>query len=235
MDQTSAAYHFGQIIGGLLGLVVMLAVPAAFIVALVLLIKTRKKAWLFLLIPSGLLGLAFLGLVGMGVVLGIREAQKAETTESAKSGADAGLSTDSLIRVKYPSHWKTLTKVNDEAQLQAGSPRREEYLLIFNESKSDFAGTLADYGAIVVGHLEKVLSGAEVSDPEKLTINGLNALRYQISGKLKGLNLEYYVTVVESPNHFHQVMMWTLKSKKETAFPIFQEVTSSFELTPDAK
>lgn len=235
MDHSSAAYHFGQIIGVLLGLAVLLAVPVAFFAGLIMLIKTRSKAWLFLLIPSGLLGFAFVAFVGgsfmFGVAKGIREAQKSADTTTLTSG----LSSDSLISVKYPASWKTLTKLNEDAQLQLGSSRREEYLLVFNESKADFGGTLADYGSIVSGNLRKVLADAEVSDPEMLTINGLNALRYQISGKLKGLNLEYFLTVVESPNHFHQVMMWTLKSKKEAAFPVFEQVASTFELAPDAK
>jgi len=232
MDHSSA-YQIGQIIGGLLGLFFLLAVPAGFIIGLIFLIKTRKAAWLFLVIPTGLLGLVFLGLVGAGVVMGLKRA-KADAAASA-SGAPRGelVSTDHMIGITAPSHWKILTKVNDEAQLQAGAPYREEYLLISNELKSDLDLDLKGYAGLLVGHLKDVMTDAVVSEPEEVTINGLKALRFTAAGTIKGLKVDYLVTVVESQKHFHQLMMWTLRSKKDSAFPIFRDVAGSFKVVDE--
>ncbi len=210
----------------------LLAVPAAFLAGLILLIKTRKAAWLFLVVPTGLLVLAFLGLVATGFVMGLQRAKENASTMSAK-GSEL-VSTDQMIRINAPSHWKVMTKVNDEAQLQAGSPYREEYLLVFNEPKSDLDVDLKGYGELLTGHLQDVMTDAQVSEPEKLTINGLNALRYTVSGTLKGLKIDYLLTVVESPKHYHQMMMWTLRSKKDSAFPVFRDVAGSFKIVDES-
>ncbi len=227
MQNTSSAYEMGyqagHLIGALVGALIVLAIPAAFILSIIMLIISKKKGWLFLLIPSGLAGLGLIVLLGIGVVAGVKAAKTNQVAHVVKSN-------DSLIEISAPGHWRTLEKINDEAQLQLGAPGREEYMLVFNEARSDFRGGLDEYGKLIVGHLQKALSDAVVSPGEKTTVNGLNAIQYTLSGTIKGLNVDYLVTVVESKKYFHQVVTWTLHSKKDKAFPVFRETTGTFKV-----
>lgn len=216
----------GHLMGVIFGALIVFVVPAAFILSLIMLIISKKKGWLFLLIPSALAGLGLVALVGVGIAVGLKEAKKGSAPLVLKS-------TDAMVEISAPGNWKLLTKVNDDAQLQAGSLIREEYMLIFNEERADFQGNLGDFGKIVMGHLQKALSSADVSAGEKLTINGLDAIQYTASGSVKGVNVDYLVTVVESPKYYHQIVTWTLHSKKDRAFPVLREAAASFKIVKD--
>lgn len=213
---------------GIIVLLLMVILPVVFIASLVLLLVTKNKAWLFGVIPSGILGLFLVALMGLGLFLKMNEIKK-ENVSAEKVPVDRVVtSTDGKARVKLPMHWRLLKNLNDDAQLQAGNLAREEYLMVINELKSDFEGTLEEYGALVSDNLKDALKDAEMSGPEKITVNGVDALQYEVSGSINNVSIAYLLTAVEGPESFHQISEWTLKSKEGTAFPIFQEVLQTF-------
>lgn len=235
MQSELSAYQIGQIIGGVIGLLIVVAVPLIFIVSLILLFTTKKKAWLFAIIPSGLLSLVVVGLFAVAFVRGFKKGfergmeGRSENVSAEKVPADRLVtSTDGLVQMKLPMHWRILKNLNDEAQLQAGNLAREEYLAVINELKADFSGTLEEYGGIIAGNLEANVTNATLSGPEKVVVNGLNGLQYRIAGTINNVNVAYLLTVIESTKGFHQINQWTLQSKEDKAFPVFREVLQSF-------
>ncbi len=232
MQGELSAFQIGQIIGGIIGVLIVVAVPLIFVVSLILLFTTKRKAWLFAVIPTGLLSLGFGVVFAVAFVGGFKrgmERQKQNISDEKVPADRLVTSTDGAVQIKLPLHWRLLKNLNTAAQLQAGNMAREEYLMVFNEMKSDFDGTLEEYSKIISGNLEKGLSGAIVTGPEKVTVNGLNGLQYKVMGSVNNVNIAYLLTTMESANGFHQVNEWTLQSKEAAAFPLFKEVLQSFQ------
>ena len=61
-------------------------------------------------------------------------------------------------------------------------------------------------------------------------MNGYNALEWEASGNLKGLDITYSFTAIETDNHYHYITMWTLTSRKSRHQDSFQKVVNSFRI-----
>lgn len=212
---------------GIVVIALLVVLPVAFLVSLVLLFVTKNKAWLFAVIPSGVLAALLFALMAAGLVM--RSKTVKQNISAERVPADRVVtSTDGLVQMKLPLHWRILKNLNEEAQLQAGNLVREEYLAVINELKEDFSGTLEEYADIVAGNLKDNLADGSLSGPEKVVVNGLDGLQYKLKGSIENVNISYLLTALESSRGFHQVNEWTLQSKEEKAFPVFQEVLQSF-------
>jgi hypothetical protein len=137
---------------------------------------------------------------------------------------------DGNSEVTVPLAWRELSNLNDEAKLEAGNPVLEEYLIVLTEAKTDFAIpiTLDRYAEINLGTLRRVVKGATVSSPTKLTIDGRNAVQYEVRGTVDLLNIVYLVTYVDGRKHVHQVVSWTLGSKYASNKSRFESVAKTF-------
>lgn len=232
-DSISPTYQFGYVMGGIVGLLLLVAIPLAFIISLILLIVSKKKGWLFLLIPSGLLSLLLVVGFGVAVFMGITKG--IENTSKLKSDQVVPddrvvASNDDQVKVKLPSHWDLLTNLNEAAQLQAGNPRREEYLMVISDSKEDFNGSLPEYSDLIIRRLSDVLQDLSVEGPKKVTLDGREAMEYEVAGVVEGVSIHYIFTIAEGDSGFHQVIVWTLKSKRDVAWPVFREVLGTVSI-----
>ena len=137
---------------------------------------------------------------------------------------------DGNSEVSVPDAWRELSNLNDEAKLEAGNPTLEEYLIVLTEAKTDFAIpiTLERYAEINLGTLRRVVQGATVSSPTKLTVDGRNAVQYEVRGTVDLLNIVYLVTYVDGRKHVHQIVAWTLGSKYSSNKSRFEQVAKSF-------
>jgi hypothetical protein len=66
-------------------------------------------------------------------------------------------------------------------------------------------------------------------DPEILDISGNHALRYQLTGSMDGLNLVYWHVTIETEDHYHQMLFWSLKSKFSKNQDDFDAAIKSFK------
>lgn len=232
-DTNSAAYQMGVVFGGLVGLFILVAVPLSFIVSLIFLIMSKKKGWLFLVIPSGLLSLLLVVIFGAGVAMGLykryEDVAKLQSKEVVPDDRVVA-SSDDLVKLKLPGHWTLLTNLNEAAQLQAGNPRKEEYLMVITDSKTDFTGSLREYSDVIIGRLKDALQDLSVEGPKEVTLDGLKALEYEVAGVIEGVSVRYIFTIAESESGFHQVIVWTLKSKRDAAWPVFREVLGTVNI-----
>lgn len=230
-DTNSAAYKAGEAIGMVIGIVLMLAIPALFILCLVKLVYTKKKGWLFGLIASGIPILGFFVVVAFGAYTGAKGAFSAKSTTPsifATKAPDRKVDVpNSDITLVLPGHWVDLDNLNEEADLGAGNLANEEYFIVMAESKIDFDGDLAEYSAITSGGMVDALENAEITEPKEISINGLPAIQREISGTIDRAKICYLHTTIESKGHFYQAMGWTLKSRRDTAFPVITSVIDS--------
>jgi len=77
----------------------------------------------------------------------------------------------------------------------------------------------------MIGHN---LKNYRESDQEVLDIGGNPALRYRLTGSVDGLNIVYWHITIETENHYHQMLMWSLKSKFAQNQDDFESVLQSF-------
>jgi len=52
-------------------------------------------------------------------------------------------------------------------------------------------------------------------------------------GAIKNVKLAYHVATVETPEHYHQIITWTLLSRKDKNRPVLQNVIDSFKIVPE--
>ncbi|OLP16308.1 hypothetical protein BST81_22190 [Leptolyngbya sp. 'hensonii'] len=138
-------------------------------------------------------------------------------------------SSDGKLQVTVPVDWKEDRDLNEKAELQVSNRADELYTIVLSESKSDFKDmTLARHSELTREILVKNLTSPQVSDPEKLTVNGVPALQYEIQGTIDNLNVTYLHTTVETATSYNQIISWTLRSRYAKNSPKLQAVIRSF-------
>ena len=182
--------------------------------------RRRFPGWLIAVIAAGsVFALILCAIVVIGVL----------TLLGQKVTPTMITSDDNTSQVTVPGTWQKLSNLNDVADLQAGYPRQEQYLIVITESKADMVDMdLEAYTRIILQKLTKNVQSPEVSAPRNLIINGRSAIQYEVRGIVKNLKVAYWLTSVDGAKHFHQVLAWTLVSKVEENRPILQGVVESF-------
>ena len=134
--------------------------------------------------------------------------------------------------VMMPATWSKRTDLNDNADLQIGNPFKEAYAIIVSENKMDFDNlTLEGHSNLTRSFIKKSLLKYQESEPEYLTTIGkLRALRYRLTGTIEGLNVVYWHVTLETKKYYHQMLIWSLKSKFANNEADFNDVIRSFEV-----
>jgi hypothetical protein len=152
--------------------------------------------------------------------------------EDAVSGAPQQLrSSDGSLEITVPGSWK-VDKLNDQATIQAANRMAELYVIVLSEPKDDFADmTLQKYSeATRSQQLKSMKSGAE-EGPTARTLNGLPAIEYVLRGSVDGANVVMKHVAVDGTKRFHQVLVWTLKSKWDAEQATLDAVVASLKET----
>ncbi|HVF88941.1 MAG TPA: hypothetical protein VNH22_02665 [Blastocatellia bacterium] len=161
----------------------------------------------------------------------------AEENNSAGAASAVITSSDGLSRITLPPGWKQEQELHEQADLQAADRANEMYVIVMSESKEDFRDmTVEKHSEFTRSALTEKLESPELSEPEKVTVDGLPGTQYEIRGGVDNLNIAYLHTTLESPTHFHQILAWTLKSRFDKNRPVLDAVIHSFkEVAPASK
>lgn len=153
----------------------------------------------------------------------------AETAAPAIEGTVMS-SPDGRVQITTPDDWNAMSDLNDVAIIQAANLVKEQYIIVIDDSKEDFAEPdLAQYSDVTSQLIVDGLAGAEVAAPTPLSINGNSALQKEIQGTIGDVNVAYLHTSIETDTHFYQLLSWTLKSRFDKNGPILKDVTNSFQ------
>jgi len=137
---------------------------------------------------------------------------------------------DQSFAVTMPASWSLRSDLNQVADLQMGNPFKEAYTIVISENKMDFDEiTLAEHSDITRSMIRQGLKNYHESGPEEFDIDGNPALRYRLTGSVDGLNIVYWHVTIETENHYHQMLLWSLKSKFAENEADFDSVIQSFE------
>ncbi|MBK1792244.1 hypothetical protein [Persicirhabdus sediminis] len=231
----SSAYQIGKVIGGLIGLAIFLGIPVLAVISTVMYVKSKRSGWMVAMILS--IASVLVGLVLVPVLfIGAKAYKEGADRAMAELAAEERIieSDDGLLKIQMRDGWQQRSDLNENAQLQCGNPRLEEYLIVLNDSKLDIDLTMDEYTQAYVQELEGLMDNAEVGEIHQLKIAGRDAQQVEILGSIDKIQLVYQYTFFEDEQHFYKVLAWTLKSKKPTAFKNFNKALASIQLTSSA-
>jgi len=132
--------------------------------------------------------------------------------------------------VLKPGSWSTMDDLNEGANLQMGNLFKEAYVVILTESKQDLDNMgMQDHSDLTRSFLREVLKNYQESQPVKLDIGSHSALRYRLSGSVDSIKIVYWHVTIETGDHFHQMLLWSLPSKFSGNEADFNSVIRSFK------
>lgn len=142
-------------------------------------------------------------------------------------------SPDGKFQLTVPGGWSENASLNDQADIKAANKIEEVYVIVITEAKSDFAGemSLDEFTRITREAILANLESPDSTEPRPVTVNGNPARAYEIQGAVKNVKLAYLVTTVGTTDHYHQIITWTLQSRKDKNQKVLQEVIDSFRPT----
>ncbi|HEX2053382.1 MAG TPA: hypothetical protein VHJ78_06630 [Actinomycetota bacterium] len=143
-------------------------------------------------------------------------------------------SPDGALQFRVPTTWTQEDGLNEVAALQAGDPNREAYGVVIEDPRRVFASMdLAKFADQQMQELAKRVGLANLTGPERLTVDGKPALQYRLKGFHNAVEVVYLYTFVETPDRFLKIITWSLASNFERNKGVLEQVTASIrELKP---
>lgn len=130
---------------------------------------------------------------------------------SAVSNVTLVTTGDKRAGITIPEGWTSDSGLTTGADIQASHPSTEDYMVVLQEDRSDFSQntTITDYFKLVNDNMKLSMKNPVQDKPRQITVGGLNALQYVLTGEVGRVKVSYLVTLVASENHFTQVLLWT--------------------------
>ena len=129
-----------------------------------------------------------------------------------------------------PDGWAILDDLNDQADLGMGNYIREAYALFLTEPKTDFDDGI-DYRShsdITRENMKYVINDYSETDGEEVTTDaGFKGVSYEIRGQVEGLDIIYLHVTVETDDHLHQILQWSLPKKYDRNLEDYNAVWKS--------
>jgi hypothetical protein len=151
------------------------------------------------------------------------------------SGPKVLKSPDGKFQLTVPGGWQDKPSLNAKASIGAANPLDEMYVIVITESKADFTAemTLDEFTNVTRNSITSNLLTPEATQPQPVSVNGNSARAYEVDGVIKSVKLAYRIATVETPEHYHQIITWTLMSRKDSNRGALQQVIDSFRPAAD--
>jgi hypothetical protein len=136
------------------------------------------------------------------------------------------------VTAHKPDGRTILDDLNDQADLGMGNYIREAYALILTEPKTDFEDrmTYETHSDITRENMETMVSGLEETDGIFVTTAaGHEGVSYEIRGSVDGIDIVYLHVTVETDDHIHQILQWSLPSKYKKNLEDYNAVWKSLK------
>ena len=170
---------------------------------------------------------AIAGSIAMAVV-NIAIASKTPGSLIGPSQPETFLSASGEFQVTADDSWSVHDDLHDEADLSIGSLFEEKYLIVLTEPKSDFSEdySLEDHTLWV----EESFAGESPLPvaANETSIGGYEAQQFEFDDVVDDYAITYLVTTIETEEHFHQLIAWTLTENFGRLEQELRDVTASF-------
>ena len=182
------------------------------------------KTCLIVGLIGGVLGLICCAVCG-GLVMWVQTLSTDSTETRMVKDAKTGAS------IQVPKNWDLSMSLNPIAEIQVGNEFADKYVMVIIEPKSDFPrGTsINSYANLVLRSMKMENPGLSRSDNKQLTINGKPATQFRLTGRVEGVNVVYWITVVRGARHFYQIVGWTSSRSESKNRESIMNVVNSFK------
>ena len=137
---------------------------------------------------------------------------------------------DESFAVIMPATWSLRSDLNDSAELQMGNSFKEAYAVILSDNKMDLDDlSLDEHSNLTRSFISSGLRNYEGSDPDYFYVGEFEAVRYRLEGIIDGIHAVYWHVTIETDEYFHQILLWSLKSRFSKNEDDFESVVQSFE------
>ena len=144
-------------------------------------------------------------------------------------------SSDGTTQLTLPGGWREEKEMNDSAILQAASRFQEMYIIVIKEHKQDYheGATLQEFTELSRTSLMTTVKEPQATEPIAAPIGAYSAMEYQLAGSVDKIKVKYICATVETPNHYYQVLTWTLPSRFAKNEATLRQVMQSFKELKD--
>jgi len=149
------------------------------------------------------------------------------------TGSTVLRSPDGKFQLTVPAGWQERPSLHQTAGIKAANIFQETYVIVITENKFDFADdmTLDKFTDITRQAMLQKAVDSNSTEPAPVTINGIEGRQYELDGVVNSVKISYLVTALETATNYHQVITWTLLSRKTQNHPTLKKVTESFRAT----
>ncbi len=177
------------------------------------------------------LALSMLCTLMCGVLLVPLPPVKAQQHSNASVSSGKVLtSKDGAIQITVPNGWVVTTDLNDKAALQTAEPDKMLYLIVLTYNKSDHPSmTLESLVDITLKEIKEQVANPRAVGPTSLKIDGLPAIQHEVYGNFEVYGVVFKNTVVETPKHFQQIVVWTTQAAYAEDKETLENIITSFK------
>ena len=138
-------------------------------------------------------------------------------------------SDDGVSELSTPDRWKTRPDFGPDAAIRIAEETGEAYLLVNSYFPGDLDPiTLPEFAKTWANNLADNLPNANVTGPKSLTIDGMQAYRYVVTGDIGGDRLTYVTTVVGGARAMHHLIGWAAAEDYSGEHHILNRIAGSF-------
>jgi Tfp pilus assembly protein PilE/TM2 domain-containing membrane protein YozV len=145
-------------------------------------------------------------------------------------------SEDGLTKIRVPGNWEKLPELAEQGVIEYGNLQREQYLIVISEPKQSYTSNtdLSAYNMLMLEHKSRAgIDKLRKKYLGEIDLNGLKALKFELSGEVNGVRIDYLQVAVEGKNHFHQVLFWSLPTRWGDPSDIFENALTTFSECAD--
>ena len=152
------------------------------------------------------------------------------TTEPLSGDRQLVENTTEQLRITIPNSWETVDLLRPDADIYVADEDSGLYVMVLADDKETLVGdfSLEDNSSQYRRVLARQLS-EPVQDATSVTsVNGKDAIQYDIRGQVDGVSVIYLHTTVRGDENYYQVVGWTRADDFANRREELQEVIASF-------
>lgn len=121
-------------------------------------------------------------------------------------------------------------RINENASLEYQDENKQLYAVVIDESKAKIISFGLDYDLETYMKIAgRSLDSTGLYLNKSVTINKYKALQTEIKAKLKGKNMVYRLTCIETPRYFYQVLLSSSEDRFESNKDDMEKIVASFK------
>jgi hypothetical protein len=145
-------------------------------------------------------------------------------------------SANGVYQLVLAKDWESVDFHLDTVQIGATNKHSGEYVEIIAEDRQEYVDSLQQYAEAKRNTMALSLDNPRMTSAERLTVNGLDAMRFELHGQLPNSNTSvgYVLTVMKTKTHYIQVIGWTQESHFADNQAELEGLAGGFSETSDA-